>query len=383
MNAVRFLASRSWIAAAALGAFAGCAPSVPSTVTIGVAQPLSGTSAARGQDLLNGAKLAVAELNAKGFSVGGKTVQFEVVAHDDKGDKETAKRVAQQLVDQKVTAVIGHLSSDVTEATIPIYKKGNVPQLFTSSAAELVKLGEGNAFRLVANDDLQAKAIAGFVAESLKANKVAAIYEDTTFGAPMTRDATAALAKQGKKVELSVGVNNKATEFGEFVAKLKTAQPDVLLAVLRDHQLIPLFEQMNAAGLGALPVIATSVARTERLARARPDVEMLYLTSGSLDAREFNGGADFIRKFHEAYKSEPVWAAHYAYDAVYVLAHTLQSINSAEPDALRKRLHTIDAHAPVTSFMRFDAIGEQRYGAIAVYQRRESRWAPLLRSDQW
>jgi hypothetical protein len=36
--------------------------------------------------------------------------------------------------------------------------------------------------------------------------------------------------------------------------------------MVRDHQLLPLFEQMNAAGLGDLPVIATSVAKTQRVA---------------------------------------------------------------------------------------------------------------------
>jgi branched-chain amino acid transport system substrate-binding protein len=98
---------------------------------------LSGPSAARGQDIVNGAKLAAADLNAAGFKVAGKPVQIEIVAVDDKADKEEAKKVAQGLVDQKVTAVIGHLSSDVTEVVVPIYRSGNVPQFFTSSAAEL------------------------------------------------------------------------------------------------------------------------------------------------------------------------------------------------------------------------------------------------------
>ena len=62
--------------------------------------------------------------------------------------------------------MLGHLSSDVTEGTIPIYKQGDVVQLFTSSAAELTKLGDGNTFRLVANDALQAKAVAGYVMEN-------------------------------------------------------------------------------------------------------------------------------------------------------------------------------------------------------------------------
>ena len=74
-------------------------------------------------DLVNGAKLAAADLNAANYKVAGKSVRIEIVAVDDKANAEEAKKVAQALVDQKVVAVIGHLSSDVTEATIPVYRE--------------------------------------------------------------------------------------------------------------------------------------------------------------------------------------------------------------------------------------------------------------------
>ena len=359
-----------------------CGPRIPATITIGVAQPLSGPSAARGQDILNGAKLAAADLNAAGFKVAGKPVKIEIVAVDDKADKEEAKKVAQGLVDQKVTAVIGHLSSDVTEAVVPIYRSGNVPQFFTSSATELTRLGQGNTFRLVANDELQARAIASYAGETLHAGKIALVYEDTAYGAPLAKGMTDALAKQNKKVEHSEAIDNKTTNFAPFLAKLKAARPEVVVAMLRDHQLLPLFDQMNAAGLGDVPVIGTSVAKTQRVATSA-GIKTLFLTTSSADVDEFAGGKEFVRKFRAAYKSDPVWAAHYAYDAVYVLADTIRRAESVDPAVLRARLMVIDAIAPVTTTMRFNAEGEQRYGAISVYQRREGRWDPLMRSDRW
>ena len=361
---------------------AACGPRIPETITIGVAQPLSGPSAARGQDLVNGAKLAAADLNAAKYRIAGKPVRIEIVAIDDKADKEEAKKVAQTLVDQKVIAVIGHLSSDVTEAVIPVYRSGNVPQLFTSSAAELTKLGQGNAFRLIANDEIQARAIASHAADSLKAGKIAVLYEDTAFGAPLAKSMTEALAKLNRTVELSEAVDNKTTKFADFVAKLKASRPEVLVAMVRDHQLLPLFEQMNAAGLGDVPVIATSVAKTQRLATSAT-IRTLYVTSSSAEVREFRGGAEFLGKFRAAYQSEPVWAAHYAYDAVFVLADTLRRIETTDAAALRAKLMVVDAIAPVTTTMRFNSEGEQRYGAISVYQRRDARWEPLMRSDRW
>jgi branched-chain amino acid transport system substrate-binding protein len=383
MNPVRSFLSSGLIAVVSAWALVACGPSVGPVVKIGVAQPLSGSSAARGQDLVNGVKLAVSEINASGYKVAGTAVQFEVIAMDDKGDKEEAKKVAQALVEQKVNAVIGHLSSDVTEVVIPIYKSGNVPQLFTSSAAELTRLGEGNAFRVVANDVLQARAIAGYTVETLHANKVAILHEDTAFGAPMAKDVSVALVKLNKKVDLVQAVDNKTTDFAAFVAKLKAAPPDVLVAAVRDHQLLPLLAQMNAAGLSDVAVIVTSVAKTQKLASGPADVKRLFLTSSSLDPSEFPSGAAFLTKFRVAYKADPVWAAHYAYDAVYVLADVIRRAQSVDPAVLRAKLVTIDAIAPVTTTMRFGSDGEQVHGAISVYERRDARWQPLVRSDNW
>jgi len=369
------------LATAAL--LSACAPQIPDTLTIAVAQPLSGPQAGRGQDLLNGAKLAIDEINKSGFKIGGKPVTLELLSVDDKADPAEAKKVAQELVDKQVFAVLGHLSSDITEATIPIYKQGNVVQLFTSSAAELTKQGDGNTFRLVANDAMQAKAVASYASETLRAANVAIVYENSAYGNPMRADVAADLNKTKKKVSLEEQVDSKLTDFAPFVAKLKAAPPDVLIAVLRDHQLLPLFAQMKAAGLSELPVIATSTGKTTKVAKAPVDVAKVYSTISSAEPREFNAGSDFLSKFRAAYKSEPVWAAHYAYDAMYVLTHTLRVNGNVDKDALRARLRTIDAMAPVTGTMRFTNSGEQLYGAITVYERRDGNWWPLLRSDQW
>jgi branched-chain amino acid transport system substrate-binding protein len=139
---------------------------------------------------------------------------------------------------------------------------------------------------------------------------------------------------------------------------------------------------MNAAGLGDVPVIATSVAKTQKVATSAT-VRTLFLTSSSAEVSEFTGGREFAAKFRDAYQSEPVWAAHYAYDAVFVLADTIRRIESVDPAAMRAKLTVVDAIAPVTTTMRFNAEGEQRYGAISVYQKVDSRWEPLMRADRW
>ena len=237
-----------------------------------MAQPLSGPSAARGQDIVNGAKLAAADLNAAGFKVAGKVVQIEIVAVDDKADKEEAKKVAQGLVDQKVTAVIGHLSSDVTEVVVPIYRSGNVPQFFTSSATELTRLGQGNTFRLVANDEP-----AGARDRQLCERRPCA--------PARSRSSTKTPRTARRLAQGHDGRAGQAEQEGRATARPSTTRPRIsrrswpssrqrgrrsVVAMLRDHQLLPLFDQMNAAGLGDVPVIGTSVAKGRSGSRPAP-----------------------------------------------------------------------------------------------------------------
>eukprot|EP01041_Mallomonas_annulata_P034662 gene34662-57478_t len=92
INRRRFSASLALTAVATAALLTGCGK-VPDTIKIGVAQPLSGPLGALGQDLLNGVKLAVDELNKSGYTVDGKRVTLEVVSVDDKADAATGKAV--------------------------------------------------------------------------------------------------------------------------------------------------------------------------------------------------------------------------------------------------------------------------------------------------
>ncbi|NCV64433.1 MAG: branched-chain amino acid ABC transporter substrate-binding protein, partial [Betaproteobacteria bacterium] len=63
-------------------AFSGAALA-QEVVKIGHVAPISGAIAHLGKDNENGARLAIEELNAKGVSIGGKKVKFELLAEDD------------------------------------------------------------------------------------------------------------------------------------------------------------------------------------------------------------------------------------------------------------------------------------------------------------
>src|SRR4051812_15649422 len=109
-------------------AFAGSA-GAQEVIKIGHVGPVSGPSAHLGKDNENGAKMAVEELNAKGFKIDGKPVKFVLQLEDDASDPKQGTAVAQKLVDAKVNGVIGHLNSGTSIPASKIYYDAGIPQI--------------------------------------------------------------------------------------------------------------------------------------------------------------------------------------------------------------------------------------------------------------
>ncbi|MGH8848738.1 MAG: branched-chain amino acid ABC transporter substrate-binding protein, partial [Polaromonas sp.] len=70
-------------------------------------------------------------------------------------------------------------------------------------------------------------------------------------------------------------------------------------------------------------------------------------------------------------------------DAMYILAGAMRRANSVQPQKITETLRTFDGYAPITGSMKWDNMGEQRYGVVGVYSARKGVWDLQLRSDRW
>src|SRR5438067_1797337 len=156
-------------------AFAGSA-GAQEVVKIGHVAPLSGASSHLGKDNERGARMAIDELNAKGITLDGKKVTFQLVPEDDAADPKQGTAAAQKLVDAKVAGVIGHLNSGTTVPASKIYHDAGIPQISPSATTpQYTKQGFGSAFRVVANDNKLGGTLGRYAVDSLKAQKIAVI----------------------------------------------------------------------------------------------------------------------------------------------------------------------------------------------------------------
>src|SRR5246500_2980162 len=137
-------------------------PAAQSTIDIGLVQPLTGAFAAAGTDVVNGAKIAADEINAKGGVLGKK---LELIIEDTKSNPTEAAAVAEKLiVRDKVPVLMGASASTATLAVMPKLMEYKVPMLVeTSSSSKITTSGNPYIFRISPTSEMEAKAFAPMV----------------------------------------------------------------------------------------------------------------------------------------------------------------------------------------------------------------------------
>lgn len=357
---------------------------VPDEVKIGVSQPFTGSLGRMGKDLLNGAQLAADEINGRGGAlIAGKRVKISLVSVDDKSDPETGKAAARQLVEGGVVAAIANLNSGVSIPAAPIYAKAGIPQLAISTNPKYTRLGHPTTLRLVANDDMQARAMGSFALQLGDQQRIAIVDDGTTYGKGLAEQVSQVLASAGRKLSFKESLSSDTATFGSLVQELANSNTDLLITTMSDFQVVALANQLNAAGLSRISIMGGDMLKTDLARAAQQKVAHVYATSPILEPEEFREGRKFLAAFRARYGGEPVYGAHYAYDAIYLVADALSRNGSVDTERLLKRLREFDGNAPVTSMMRFDASGEQRYPSVSVYRLEATGWEPMMRSDRW
>jgi len=364
-------------------ALSGCSPSVPDTLKIGVLAPDTGAFALRGKDLVNGAQLAVDELNASNYKIQGKKVKLELVRFDDKGEVDAAKAGAEKLLADGVTAVIGPLNTPQAVTVVPIIAATGIPHFFTATAADLTGLGKGNAFRLLANDDLQGKAMADLATGNLGAKRIALVIEAGSYGRGLSKAFEASMPKTGARIVASMEVGSKDEVTPAMASKIKAAEADMVVLLAREPQLMSLFASLKQVGHTDVTVFGTNVVRNKNVAALSIPVKAMYATATALDAGEFPNGQVFLAAFSAKNGAPPVWGAHYAYDAVYALADAASRSDTLKPADMVATLKRIDARTRVLQNMHFTESGEQRYPNIGFYKVDNGIWRMQLVSASW
>jgi len=339
-------------------------------VKIGHVGPLSGPIAHLGKDNENGARMAIDVLNAKGMTLGGKKVKFQLVAEDDGANPQQATSVAQKLTDAKVNGVIGHLNSGTTIPASKIYNDHSIPQISPSATnPKYTQQGYKGAFRVVANDGQLGGALGRYAANTLKSKNVAIIDDRTAYGQGVADEFAKAAKAAGINIVGRQYTNDKATDFNAILTAIKGKQPDLVFFGGMDAVGGPMLRQMKQLGINAKFMGGDGIC-TEQLpslaAGAMGDGQVVCAEAGGVEDSGKKAMESFRADYKKKFGTEVKLYAPYVYDAVMVMADAMQRANSAEPAKYLPELAKT-SYQGVTGKIEFDARGDMKQGTLTLY----------------
>ena len=352
-------------------AFTGTA-TAQEVVRIGHVGAMSGPIAHLGKDNESGARMAVDELNAKGFTINGKKVRLELLSEDDGAEPKQGTTVAQKLVDAKVKGVVGHMTSGTTVPASRIYMQAGIPQISpTATTPQYTMQGYQTAFRMVANDLKLGGTLGKYAAETLKARRIAVIDDRSAYGQGVADQFVRAAKKAAPGVQI-VGrefTSANATDFTAILTSIKGKKPDLVFIGAMDSVGGPMLKQMKALGIQTRVMGGDGVCTESMLRLAGDGIGEGTLTcaeAGGVTGEQEKGMADFRARYQQKFGRDFLMYAPYVYDAVMVLAKAMQNAKSSEPAKYLPELKKI-RHQGVTGTVAFDARGDILNGALTLY----------------
>ncbi|AVR98284.1 branched-chain amino acid ABC transporter substrate-binding protein [Pseudoduganella armeniaca] len=356
--------------AAVVAAIAGGAQA-QEVVKIGYVGPMSGQSAHLGKDTQNGTRLAIEDLNAKGFKIDGKPVKFVLVAEDDAADPKQATSAAQKLADTKVNGVIGHQTSGTSIPASRIYYNAGIPQISASATSPVYTHQKFNTtFRLVANDNKLGATLGQYAVQKLGAKKIAVIDDRTAYGQGVADEFGKGARKAGGvQIVAREFTNDKATDFNAILTNIRSKNPDLVFFGGMDSVGGPLLRQMKALGIKGKLMGGDGIC-TEAMPRlAGPtagDEAIVCAEAGGVAPGQQKKMEEFAARYKQRYNESLQIYAPYAYDAVMTMAQAMADAKSADPKKYLPYLAKVK-YAGITGDIAFDAYGDIRDGALTLY----------------
>ncbi len=330
MKLVRNLAFSSIALAVAAMSFAA------DNIKIGLQGPLTGGSSPMGVSMRDGAKLAVAEINAKGGVLGRK---IEMIERDDEAKNERGVQIAQELINkEKVVATVGYINSGVALASQRFYQEAKIPVMnnvatATAITKQFADQPENYVFRNSANDTIQSAMIVQELVDRRKFTKVAILADSTNYGQLGREDLEKALAAKGITAVAIEKYNIKDVDMTPQLLKSKEAGAQVVITYGIGPELAQIANGMIKLGWKVPMMGSWTLSMGNFIDNAGANSVGATMPQTFIQEPNTPKRKSFIEAYQKAYKvtriSSPVSAAQ-GYDSVYLLAAAIKQAGSTD-----------------------------------------------------
>lgn len=322
---------------------------------IGFAGPLTGGSAALGDQSRNGVNQAVADINEKGGVLGEKIrVQFE----DDAGDPRQAISVANRMVAEGIKFVIGHQNSGASIPASEVYAEAGTVMISPSSTNPmLTERGLTNVFRTCGRDDQQGIVAAEYLLKTYAGKKLFIVHDKTQYGLGIAEEVKKGV-NAGGLVEVGYeGITVGEKDYSALISKIRETNADVVYfgGIYTEGALI--VRQMRESGMSAPFLGGDGLFSSEFAAIAGPQANGSTLVTFGSDPTKNPAAKDVLKHFVDK-GVNPEGNTFYAYAGVQVIAQAITAVGTADAGKVAEKIHSGMAFDTVLGPLTFDEKGD-------------------------
>ena len=346
MKSLKKLLSVALVGVMCVSVLAGCdsntasgqasAGAATETFKIGGIGPITGGAAIYGTAVMNGAQIAVDEINAAG---GINGYQIEYKFEDDTHDAEKSVNAYNSLKDWGMQALVGTVTTTPCIAVADYTAQDGMLEI-TPSASSTDVIVNDNVFQVCFTDPNQGTASAQYIGEGNLATKVAVIYDSSDV---YSSGIEATFVKEAENqnfevVAVEAFTADSKTDFSTQLQKAQSAGADlvflpfyyqeaaIVLKQAKDMDYAPVFFGVDGMdGILDLEGFDTSLAEG-----------VMLLTPFAADAAD-EKTQSFVKKFKDAHGDTPNQFAADAYDGIYILKAAMEKAG-VTPDMSAKEI---------------------------------------------
>lgn len=325
-------------------ALAGGAYANSDAIKVGYVTGLSGACSSISEDGLNGTKLAVEELNAKGGILGR---QIELIVRDSQTKPDEGGKQARELVASgDVDVLTGVCSSSVLLAVEAVAAEAGVPHyaIIGSTQKANIEAFQPNFWQIQANATMEAFAAAAYVAKKTEWKRIQPMGYDYEWGHTSVVAFTERLKELRPDVEITDPIFIKLgdSNMGPYVAPALATKPDAIYAAIFGGGLVNLIKQGQGFGLFQRSnlVTLTTVDALQSMGDAMPKSGVYGIARAPFNALpQTDALASFIDGYRAAYSEYPTdWAIN-GYDGMMIYAAAVEASGSTELEDLMPKVY--------------------------------------------
>ena len=329
-------------------------------IRIGVFEPLSGKEKEHGELELRGIELA----NELFPTALGK--QVELVYADNQSDVNVAASAAQELVDKKVSVVLGSYGSTLSLVGGEYFAKAQIPAIAVTATNPLVTSSSEYYFRACIVESFQGVALAKYAAEQMGAG-TAAIFRDAEddYAAAVSQtfsDKMVQLTGNENAIAKVIEYTSAQKDFKSQLQQVKDSGVGAVLLASKNKDAIRIMAQAKEAGIN-LTFLGTDKWESEDFIKEGGENVngAVFSTYFDPEAAITENTEVFLKAYREKYgeDAEPPAEAALGFDA-YLLA--VNAIGAAETSvhgaAIKDKLAATKNFPGASGNITFDENGD-------------------------